>query len=258
MKGWIKLHRSILNWEWYADMPTRVLFLHLLLSANYKNQVWRGQEIPRGSCLTSLRELAKQTGLTVKQVRRAMANLERTHDVVSKRTQLCTVISLCNYETYQSSKEDEGTQKGTQEGTQKGTATIERRKEIKNIRWDNYPNLDNDAFREAWEQKLEHRRQRKDKPWTEITVKQKLKTFNGWGSAVAIAALQQSVENNWAGVFYPKGQIEPVMQTEAAPSGWRDTLKKLKDENPHHEDLVRTNLNWDWSDLPPSVKVLIQ
>ena len=42
MEGWIKLHRQILDWEWYDDINVKVLFLHLLLTANYEDKKWQG------------------------------------------------------------------------------------------------------------------------------------------------------------------------------------------------------------------------
>ena len=33
--GFILLHRSILRWEWYGDLNTARLFIHLLLTVNY-------------------------------------------------------------------------------------------------------------------------------------------------------------------------------------------------------------------------------
>ena len=41
--GWIKLHRNILQWEWWDDRNTRDLFLVALLLANHKEKkmAWR-------------------------------------------------------------------------------------------------------------------------------------------------------------------------------------------------------------------------
>ena len=40
--GFILLHRSILRWEWYGDLNTARLFIHLLLTVNYEPQRWQG------------------------------------------------------------------------------------------------------------------------------------------------------------------------------------------------------------------------
>ena len=52
-QGFIKLHRSILSWEWYSDEITVRVFLHLLLNANWEDSKFQGYEIPRGSLVTS-------------------------------------------------------------------------------------------------------------------------------------------------------------------------------------------------------------
>lgn len=33
-QGWVKAYRQLLDWEWYTDVPTFKLFLHLLLIVN--------------------------------------------------------------------------------------------------------------------------------------------------------------------------------------------------------------------------------
>lgn len=102
MEGWIKLHRKILDWEWYKNLPTRVLFLHILLTANYEDKTWKGIEIKRGQLITSLNHLSEQTGLTKQQVRSALDNLQITHNITRKITHNYTLVTIENYGLYQS------------------------------------------------------------------------------------------------------------------------------------------------------------
>ena len=44
--GFVKLHRSLLKWEWYDDLNTFKLFMHLLLTVNYYDRQWRGKTLP--------------------------------------------------------------------------------------------------------------------------------------------------------------------------------------------------------------------
>ena len=81
MSGWIKLHRSLLEWEWYEDAPTKLLLIHLLVSVNYEDKKWRMQDIKAGSFITSWEKLSEGCGLSVKQCRRAMKNLENSKKV---------------------------------------------------------------------------------------------------------------------------------------------------------------------------------
>lgn len=100
---YIKISRKILEWEWYKDVNTKVLFLHILLKANWKPGRFQGVEVPRGSFVTSLQNLAIETGLTVRNVRTALKHLENTGEVTSNRHAKFSVITIKNYDKYQSS-----------------------------------------------------------------------------------------------------------------------------------------------------------
>lgn len=100
---YVKISRKILEWEWYTDVNTKVLFLHILLKANWKPGRFQGIEIPRGSFVTSLQNLAVETGLTIRNVRTALKHLENTGEVTSNRHAKFSVITIKNYDKYQSS-----------------------------------------------------------------------------------------------------------------------------------------------------------
>lgn len=100
--GWVKLHRKLKNWRWYKDQPTKALFLHLLLEAE-----WVGEN--RGQVITTESELEKETGLSRQQIRTAMKHLQSTkeitkkvtNDITNKVTNKKTVITIENYSFYQ-------------------------------------------------------------------------------------------------------------------------------------------------------------
>ena len=114
MQGWIKLHRKMVNWEWYTDTNVKVLFLHLLLTVNHTAGRWQGMEVAAGETITSVNSLSQQCGLTVKQVRTALEKLERTGDIERKTAKRFTRIKLLNYCVYQSSDTEEGQRKDKQ------------------------------------------------------------------------------------------------------------------------------------------------
>lgn len=101
MGGHIKIDRKILEWEWYSDINTCRLFIHLLLKANWKDGRFQGTEVPRGSLVTSYSSLAKQTGLSVQNVRTAIKHLILTGEITSKQQAKFTVITVKNYDKYQ-------------------------------------------------------------------------------------------------------------------------------------------------------------
>jgi len=142
MSGWVKLHRSFLDWEWYDDSNTSRLFLYCLLKANHRDKEWRGKTIKRGTFLTSLRSLSKGTGLSIKKIRVSLKRLESTGEVAHKRAQKGTILTICNYDTYQDLESEEGTQDGRErasKGHRKGTerAHTKNDKNEKNIRSSN-------------------------------------------------------------------------------------------------------------------------
>lgn len=115
MEGWIKIHRKMIEWEWYNDINTKVVFLHLLLTANHKAQKWRGIVIERGQKLTSLSHLAKETKLSVKQVRVALNKLKTTSEVAIETTSKYTLITIEKYNDYQVNENEKGKANGTEE-----------------------------------------------------------------------------------------------------------------------------------------------
>jgi hypothetical protein len=99
--GFISLHRSLLKWEWYDDINTTRLFIHLLLTVNHYDETWRGIKIMRGQILTSTAKLSQETRLSVRQIRVAMTHLISTNEVTIKTTPQHTVITISQYDKYQ-------------------------------------------------------------------------------------------------------------------------------------------------------------
>lgn len=101
MTGYIKLDRKILEWEWYTDVNTCKLFLHMMLKANWKDGEYRGVEVPQGAFVSSYTELAQETGLSVKNIRTALKHLENTGEVAVNRQARFSMFTVRNYVSYQ-------------------------------------------------------------------------------------------------------------------------------------------------------------
>ena len=99
--GWIKIHRQFLDWEWYDDNNTKILFLHLLLKANHKPKKYRGKLIEIGQLITGLEVLSNQTGLSIQKIRTAISKLKSTNEITIKTSSKGTVIQIVNYAKYQ-------------------------------------------------------------------------------------------------------------------------------------------------------------
>ena len=103
-KGYVKLYRSIVDWQWYRDVPTKVLYLHLLMIANWNEGNFKGFAVKRGEVVRSLSRLSTETGLTAAQCRTAIAHLLRTNDVTVRRAGKSRIIGICRFEERQVSK----------------------------------------------------------------------------------------------------------------------------------------------------------
>ena len=103
--GWISLHRSMLDWEWYDDINVCRLFIHLLLKANHKDASWKGIDIKKGSLVVGRDSLSCATGLSVQQIRTALNKLKSTNEITIKTTNKNSLISITNWEKYQDSNQ---------------------------------------------------------------------------------------------------------------------------------------------------------
>lgn len=134
MSDYIKLYRSLLDWEWYKNINTKVLFIHLLLKANWKDSRFEGQVIPRGSFVSSIAKLSEETDLTIREVRTAILHLETSGELTIKRHSKYSVFTIKNYAQYQVS---DNQTTGKRHSVDIQTTTIEEKKEVKKERNNN-------------------------------------------------------------------------------------------------------------------------
>lgn len=105
LNGFIKIHRKLIQWGWYQDNVVKGVFLHLLLTANFKSMPWQGIIIERGQLVTSYGHLADDLGFTVQQVRTAITKLKSTQEITVKSTNKYTLVTIVNWEDYQTEEE---------------------------------------------------------------------------------------------------------------------------------------------------------
>jgi hypothetical protein len=128
MKGWIKIHRQFLEWEWYDDVNVSRIFIHLLLRVNHVEGYWKGVNIKAGELITSYSKLSMETGLSIKQIRRGLSVLEESGELGKQKTNKYTHLKLINWEKYQND-EEVGQTKDKQK-TNKG----QQYKNVKNVK----------------------------------------------------------------------------------------------------------------------------
>ena len=119
LNGYVKIHRKLIQWGWYKNYIVKDVFLHLIFTANFKDVPWENTVIKRGQVVTSYKSLAEDLGFTIRQVRTAINKLKSTREIAVKATNKYSIITVVNWEDYQTDEEKE-TSKTT------STATNER------------------------------------------------------------------------------------------------------------------------------------
>lgn len=132
MSGWIKLHRSLLDWEWYDDQNTTRLLIHFLISVNFEDKIWKGIHIKKGQLIFSWETLSKATGLTVQQLRSSMKRLEISKEIIREATNKFQLVTLVKWDKLQSEdKKTTSKQQANKQSNNKQSTTTKEVKEIK-------------------------------------------------------------------------------------------------------------------------------
>lgn len=104
----MKLHRKLLEWEWYGDAHMVHLLVHLLLTATHEDRKYKGLTIKRGQLVTTIKELAEALGASETSTRRRMKRLKSGGFLTIKVAHNRTTITICNYDSYQMNKKESG------------------------------------------------------------------------------------------------------------------------------------------------------
>lgn len=99
--GWIKIHRSLLDWEWWDDLNTFRVWMTILLSVNHEPKKWRGIVINEGEMLTSYAALSQKCNMSVRSVRTAINHLKSTGELTCTSTQRYTLIKVLKWGDFQ-------------------------------------------------------------------------------------------------------------------------------------------------------------
>lgn len=99
-KGFFKLNRSFLDWQWYKNANTARVMLHFLLKANYKSINWEGITINQGQFITSLKHLSIELGMSESCIRNAIKKLENSKYITKETTNQFTKITVLISDIY--------------------------------------------------------------------------------------------------------------------------------------------------------------
>jgi hypothetical protein len=227
MEGWIKIHRTLATHDlWESEPFTRgQAWVDLLMLANAKPGTLRVRgnriDVDPGQVGWSVKRLASRWQWSRGKVQRFLDELEDMGQIEQQKSSISSLLTVTKWAAYQSNGQQTGSRRAA-DGQQTGTNKKERRKEGKKKREDlindllgEFPELATPEFIEAWEDKMEHRKQKGQPQLTERGTRAKFKEFKTWGVAAAIQGIRESIANDWTGIFQPKANN--------AKAGNRDT-----------------------------------
>ena len=202
MSGWIKIHRQIIDWEWFTDTTTFRVFLQLLLKANHKEKKYRGMVLKVGTIITSRDILAFETSLSVQQVRTALDKLKSTNEITIKTSSQGTIIEVVNYSKYQIATNEVTNKQPT---SNQQVTTNKNEKKEKN---------EKEVILDSW---IEYRKSAK-KTLTQQSIKSILVKMENYTNEQCKFVINKSIEQGWQGLFWDNIQ---TIQEVNEPKKWK-------------------------------------
>lgn len=133
---WLKLHRKSVDSRVFSDPVMWHLWSWLLMEANWKLGYFQGFEVLPGSLATSYASISSKLNCCKSTIHKRLKKLESWGMISLKCERYFTIISICNWKTYQDYNQDDTNATRTQREQNENTTrtereTIEERKERK-------------------------------------------------------------------------------------------------------------------------------
>lgn len=137
--GFIKIDRKITEWGWWSDDTVFRFFVGIILLANFKDSLFKGKLVERGSFITSIPKLCAYFEMSERKVRRCLTSLKETGEIIDEANNHFRKITIINYNEYQdnlplSKRKDnrQGNRKDKRKDNRQGNRDpIEERKKYK-------------------------------------------------------------------------------------------------------------------------------
>lgn len=107
--GYVKLYREAREHAVFQDDWHWRLFCWCLLKANFRPSQFRGIEVSRGSFVTGRIAAAEELKTTQSRIYRGFEALKRLGCITLKPNNKWTLITVCNFESYQNGTDDDRT-----------------------------------------------------------------------------------------------------------------------------------------------------
>ena len=99
--SFVKISRNIIDWQWFSKPNHLVVWIYILVNANYQDGYFQGVAVKRGELAISMDNLSKNVGLSIQQTKTVIKHLKSTGELTSRGFHDFTVLSVVNYNKYQ-------------------------------------------------------------------------------------------------------------------------------------------------------------
>ena len=89
------------DFEWSNNPNVFYVFFKLLFKASYKDKKWEGVDIKRGQLVTGRVALSKELNVSEQVIRTCLDKLTKTGYINQQSTNRYTIITICNYDSWQ-------------------------------------------------------------------------------------------------------------------------------------------------------------
>lgn len=142
-RGFIRLWRKTADSQSASRGANHIAMMAwLLMQANWSEKFVNGIRIDRGQLLTSVAKLSAELRISVQSVRTVLHNLTTDGFLTIKSTNKYSVITICNFNTYQV---DENTDQQTNQQTSNKQATNKQQQQYNNKNNKNNYNIYNNT-----------------------------------------------------------------------------------------------------------------
>ncbi len=100
-KGWIRINRDILDWEWWGDKNVVIFWIYCIVKANHQGKSWKGLKIEPGQFVYGRTKACEETGLSAQECRTAINKLKSTSNLTSKSTNKFSLITVQKWQDFQ-------------------------------------------------------------------------------------------------------------------------------------------------------------
>ena len=259
MEGWIKLHRKFIDWEWYDISEMVHLFIHLLLKANHETINWRGIEVKRGQLITGLKQLHKETNISIQTLRSCLKKLEKTGEINRQTNNRFSLITICNYDNYnraidEANKQPNKQLTSNQQATNKQLTTNKNVKNVKNVKNEknnNNPNIslskeNNSLSKDIF---VPSRDSESDKFDTLNSIKPKLERTKGKALFdVPVQKKEKVSQDKYLALATKLSEIiqtkKNIKHTKSQIQAWAKQFARLERENKVQYERQMTAMRW--------------